>query len=82
MTDDPYAPADPARHLARMPTDLATTDEANYTPEQFARFQHFMAPIGGARGQCLQCYAYRADGKAPKLHVPGSPCADQDGRPL
>lgn len=79
---DPFAGPDPVRHLAALPADLAGRSVAEMNRPDLARYQHHMAMIGQAIGQCPACWAYRADGLAPDLHRPGAACCDQDGRPL
>jgi hypothetical protein len=79
---DPYGPTNTAEYLAGMPTDLASKAVARYDRHELARYQHYMAHVGRALGQCPTCWAYRADGQPPQLHVAGAPCADQDGRAL
>jgi hypothetical protein len=69
-------------HLAALPADLAAKSTAVMTALEFARYQRHMALIGEAQNQCPRCWAYCIDGRIPERHVPGSPCADQDGWPL
>jgi hypothetical protein len=79
VVDDPYSRPGRAAYLAKLPVDLASKSTAEYDRAELARYQHFMAHIGEAIGQCPTCGAYRADGRAPQLHVPGADCSDQDG---